>query len=551
MRTWGASGAAAAIRRAQAASDHARRHGCGVDEADEWLGDALSRRRFLSLAGLVAGATAVPGAGLALSGSTRRPASPSHPRVIVVGAGIAGLGCAYRLWTQYGIRSEIYEYNDVPGGRIRTLRGYFDDGQIVEEHAEFVNPEHTATLALASSFDLTLDNCDKYPSGTHARQETMRFHGGSWSQASLNQAWHEWGWELFHKAAFSTAPWPQLYYSNNEGGRRFDHMSVSEWIDTYVPGGLDSDFGALCVAAVLDEFGGPPEEQSSLNLVYLLGQDATRPNGWQPTRQPALGGANEKWHVHGGNDQLISGLIGRLPSGAVHLGQKLVAVRAPSSGGYVCTFDCGLTTETVAADHVVLACPFTTLRMVDLRGVPIPPLHLRAIDEEPLGSNAKFFLQFGSRVWNAERADGNCYCGGVVEGGWDPTIYQPGASGILAALPGGDVGEDWGSRYGLTEYMGTPPAPMVNDYLQGFDDLFPGVEAAYNGKSYYVWSSGDPHILGAYSYLKVGQYTGFNGVQGRREGNLHFAGEHTSINFQGYVEGGLRSGYRCADEVAP
>jgi monoamine oxidase len=41
-----------------------------------------------------------------------------------------------------------------------------------------------------------------------------------------------------------------------------------------------------------------------------------------------------------------------------------------------------------------------------------------------------------------------------------------------------------------------------------------------------------------------------NGIQGQREGNLHFAGEQTSANFQGYVEDGLRSGYRCAGEVA-
>jgi monoamine oxidase len=48
----------------------------------------------------------------------------------------------------------------------------------------------------------------------------------------------------------------------------------------------------------------------------------------------------------------------------------------------------------------------------------------------------------------------------------------------------------------------------------------------------------------------VGQYTGLNGIQGQREGNLHFCGEHTSSNFQGYIEGGLRTGYRCAKEVA-
>jgi monoamine oxidase len=91
---------------------------------------------------------------------------------------------------------------------------------------------------------------------------------------------------------------------------------------------------------------------------------------------------------------------------------------------------------------------------------------------------------------------------------------------------------------------------MVHEYLEEFNKLFPGTKRTYNGKSFYVWSPGDPHILGAYSYFKVGQYTSINGIQGQREGNLHFCGEHTSINFQGYIEGGLRTGYRCAKEVA-
>ena len=59
--------------------------------------------------------------------------------------------------------------------------------------------------------------------------------------------------------------------------------------------------------------------------------------------------------------------------------------------------------------------------MVDLAGVSdtISPLHLRAIDEEPLGSNSKFFVQCKTRVWNTDHATGNAYCGGVVEGAWD------------------------------------------------------------------------------------------------------------------------------------
>ena len=84
----------------------------------------------------------------------------------------------------------------------------------------------------------------------------------------------------------------------------------------------------------------------------------------------------------------------------------------------------------------------------------------------------------------------------------------------------------------------------MRDYLASFEQLFPGSRSAYNGKAFYVWSSGDPHIRGAYSYLKVGQYTAFNGLQGRREGRLHFAGEHTSVNFQGISKA------RCAADIA-
>jgi monoamine oxidase len=547
LRTWGPSGAGAAIRRAQAVSGLARRAGCGVDEAEELLAQPVTRRAFLG----AAGAGVLAGAG----GAPRRPAPArsgrGSPRVVIVGSGIAGLGCAYRLWARYGIRPEVYEYNTVPGGRIRTLRGYFEDGQIVEEHGEFINPEHTATLALAKSFGLTLDNADKYPPGTHPGRETMRFHGKMWPQSALNRDWHEWGWKLFHRAAFVTAPWPQLFNHNNAGGRRFDHMSVTEWIDTYIPGGVESDFGSVCIAATLDEYGGPADETSALNLVYLLGEDTSTASGSQPHGEPQLAGADEKWHIHGGNDQLITGLLARLPGGVLHLGQRLVAVRPRAGGGYRCSFQSAGTTRDVTADHVVLAIPFTLLRSVDLSRVPIAPLHTRAINTEPLGSNSKFFLQFSSRVWNAEGVTGNCFDDGVVQGGWDATSYQPGKTGVLVALPGGENALQWGRRYGLSTYSGSPPGDMTRAYLEGFDVLFPRVSRAFNGRSYFVWSPGDPHILGAYSYLAVGQYTAFNGIQGRREGNLHFAGEQTSLNFQGYIEGGLRSGYRCAAEIGP
>jgi monoamine oxidase len=54
---------------------------------------------------------------------------------------------------------------------------------------------------------------------------------------------------------------------------------------------------------------------------------------------------------------------------------------------------------------------------------------------------------------------------------------------------------------------------------------------------------------GSYSYWKVGQYTQFEGAERQPEGNFHFAGEHTAIDFQGYLNGGVESGERAAGEI--
>ncbi len=507
---------------------------------------SISRRQALGGAGAAALAAAAGGR----AGRADR-ASRADRRIVVVGSGLAGLGCAYRLWRDHGLRSVVYEANPArAGGRVQTLRGFFADGQYSEQHGEFISSEHTAMRALAAAFGLTLDNVNRYPPHTRPLDYRLRFGGRFWPQAALDRQWRDWAWELFLDAAVKKAPWPTLYNRSTRWGRLWDHMSCDEWIDRYVPGGLDSQFGRLCVSVLLDEYGGPVGDQSALNLVYLLGLYDSAPSGLQPRRFPQLSGTDEKWHIRGGNDQIITGLLDRLPPGTVRLGEALVAVRGHGGQGYTCTFASGGSTVQFRADHVVLALPFTRLREVELTGIELPPRQVTAIRREPLGSNSKIALQFRRRVWNADHWTGNMYTGGIVQGGWEATIDQPGRPGVLIALPGGAEAAELGRRYGLTSDSGPCPDPMARDFLRGFEINFPGATAAYNGRAHYAWSPGDPYVGGAYSYLKVGQYTAFNGIQGQRHDNVHFAGEHTSVNFQGYMEGALRTGYRCAREIA-
>ena len=97
----------------------------------------------------------------------------------------------------------------------------------------------------------------------------------------------------------------------------------------------------------------------------------------------------------------------------------------------------------MAADHVVLALPFTRLREVDLRGIQLPAPQLAAIRDEPLGSNAKIGMQFSTRVWNAEHWTGTMYTDGIVQSGWDTTVAQPGAAGILIACRAARPARTW------------------------------------------------------------------------------------------------------------
>ena len=145
-----------------------------------------------------------------------------------------------------------------------------------------------------------------------------------------------------------------------------------------------------------------------------------------------------------------------------------------------------------------------------------------------------------------------------LDGGWDASFFQqakhPGATEIYIAAPGGRTGQRLAGNYGLKfgHYEGPAPAAMVADALAELEPIFPGITEAWRrGPRLAYVNDGniDPHLLGAWAQYNVGQYTGFSGVEKEPEGNIHFAGEHTSLGYQGFMEGAVRSGYRAANEI--
>ena len=502
---------------------HAASTAAQSDARDATADDsAMSRREFVRT---ISAATA----GLALPASlfgARQVATSA--RVVVVGAGLAGLTCAYRL-KRSGIITSVYEANTRLGGRCWTRRGVFEQGQIAERGGELIDQGHTTIRHLAQELGLPLDNLlAAEPNGSTIR---VQFDGVAYSYRDVVRDLKR-IWQPLHRDLIE-AGFPTLYNSYTARGAQLDQMSVTDWINQTVPGGLGSPLGELLEVAYTIEYGAECDVQSALNLIYLLGYNS-------PGQFTLFGQSNEKYHVRGGNDQIVSRLASLLGS-QIFTGQALVALRRNPDGTYTLTFQTTNQFTDVTADHVVLALPFSILKnSVDLTQAEFSELKMIAIQELAMGSNSKLNVQFDSRPWGALRCNGETYSDRGYQASWDVTRAQPGAAGILVDYTGGQLADTFAT--------GTPEE-HATEFLAQIEPLLPGLSSHWNGRATVDWWKGNPYSLGSYSYWKVGQYTRFAGVEREPQGNVHFCGEHTSIEAQGYLEGAVETGERAADEI--
>jgi monoamine oxidase len=481
----------------------------------------LSRRQFLERSGIAAAAWA---------GAPLLRAKPSRPgaRVVVIGAGLAGLTCAYRL-KQAGIDATIYEAQTRLGGRCWTRRNDFLEGQTAEHGGELIDQSHTSIRHLAQELRLPLDNLLR--AEANGTEPVFHFQGARYSYAEATRDVKA-IWKKLHRD-LSDAGYPTLYHRSTARGRQLDQMSVSQWIEESVPGGLQSRLGRLLEVAYTIEYGAECERQSALNLIYLLGYNS-------PGQFSLFGASNEKYRVRGGNDRIVSTLAYVLGSQIVP-DTALFALRRTPAGRYALTLQSGANTQEVEADKVVLALPFSILRTaVDLGAAGFSALKMTAIDELAMGSNSKLNVQFSQRRWNTLRCNGESFVDTGYQASWDVTRAQAGGAGILVAYSGGSPADNFATG---------SSASHAATFLSQLEPVLPGVPATFNGLATLDHWRGDAFTRGSYSYWQVGQYTKFAGIEGAQEGNAHFCGEHTSIDSQGYLEGAVETGERAAREI--
>jgi monoamine oxidase len=513
-----------------------RKTGVPIDEVPDIRAAkrALSRRNFL------AGAAA----GTALLTVPRRVMAASQPSVTIVGGGIAGLQCALELRDK-GYASTVYEAQNKVGGRMFSNNGgYWQAGQVSEWCGELIDTGHKTIRNLAARYGLPLD--DLHKAEPKNSDETYKFDGHYYAKATANADFLAM-WDVLD-ADVTAAGYPTTFDSSTPEGAALDHMSVFDWIESRVPGGHNSNLGQLLDVAYNIEYGANTDVQSALNLVYLLGFQNSDP----PTELDLFGVSDERFHVRGGNQLIPNAIAADL--GGVKQGHSLTRLVQTPNGRYTCTFDRGNGCVDVTSDYVVLAIPFAVLRGIDTSHAGFDALKNTAIQQLGRGHNGKLQLQFTSRTWDGTgpwpgKANGTSYADSGYQSGWDVTRAQSGTQGILVMYSGGSNTDSMKTN---SAYATASMDPNVSkDATHGLAQLkymFP--DLTWNGLATQSLPHKSPFFNASYSFWKTGQYTQFSGYEPVPMGGVYFCGEHTSQDFQGFMEGGAITGKETAKALA-
>ncbi|HVF65437.1 MAG TPA: FAD-dependent oxidoreductase [Casimicrobiaceae bacterium] len=483
-----------------------------------------ARRAFLRRGGGLLAGSALSPALVAASAPQQRTR-----RVAVVGAGLAGLSCAWQL-SRMGIVADVYEAAPRVGGRCLTERKAFDGGQVAERGGELIDTAHDEIIDLALSLDLALDDLHAAtPKGT----DTIWHFGGRRYTEAQAAADFARLWPVLARDGRALGESLPTFAAYTSVQRNFDRMTAREWLSTRVSGGADAPLAKLLANAYVEELGADLDDISAVTVIDLL-------RGSPQNRVSPYEVSDQRYHVRGGNDLIVSRMADALGA-RVQTSTRLAAMARQRDGRYRLTFARDQAMSDATFDDVVLAVPFTMLVDVDVSSAGFRARKIRAITELGMGRNTKLQLQFSERAWVTQRGNGETRSDGSYHVSWEVTRGQPGVQGILNFYTGGSLAASTGN--GSSE-------DRAREVLRDLEAVHPGIARHFTGRvirnawDRYPWSRG------SYSLLKPGQYTTIHGIESLPEGRVRFAGEQSSVNWYGYLNGAVDSGLRAAREVA-
>jgi monoamine oxidase len=484
----------------------------------------MNRRDFLKQISLAAAALSTNSLKVLARLDDRLERRGDPKRVIVVGAGLAGLAAAYEL-VQAGHAVTILEARTRAGGRVYTLREPFSDGLYAEAGAIAVSDQDDWTLRYIKLFDLPLDSFPRRDLATifYIRGKRIEVKRGQRIQWPLDLTPEE--KELGVSGMREKYIGSVLKEMHTPAGpdwlpdslKKYDQMTFSEFLRKQ---GASPDAVALLRLGYYDLWGDGIDTVSALSQLRDL---AVRRN------------VKHTFSIKGGNDLLPKAFAARLTD-KIRYGAPVVRIEHHAQSVRVVYLQAGAH-QAITADHLVCAVPFSALKHIDI-APRFSPEKERAIEQLPYTSVARVFVQTRKRFWLDEGLTGHALTDLPIMQIEDRTSTQPGARGILEAHMAGPQARR------VTAMKGSE---RVSFALEHMEKIHPAIRENFEGGTSKCWDE-DEWARGAYSWFKPGQVISLLPHIARPEGRVHFAGEHASA-WPGSMQGALESGHRAAREI--
>lgn len=441
-----------------------------------------------------------------------RAATPK--RVIVAGAGIGGLSCAWEL-VRRGHDAIVVEAATRTGGHVFTYREGLADGLYADAGAEhFTRPGYERYWSYVREFDLPFLY---YP----RREHLVRWiKGKAYSPEKLADATvlAGFGFNRREIAFLASQPFPELralyfapyvdafedeYRPFDAGLDRLDAMTVTELLR-----------GDGASPAALEMFGG---SSSALQAVWHAAILKMR---GVPMFPPVL------FRLKNGNQTLTDTFTSRLGD-RVRLGRPVTGIEIGDTGVRVeCKGPAGI--ERLEGDHLVCAMSAWMLSRIPVKPA-WPEAKTYALQHVPYYSDTRVILQSRTRFWARDQLSPNMELG------------EPALNHVWS------TGNDVSTTRGLLVGTATGAA-AAEPALEAFRRYYPGASEDIDQARVVVWPQ-DPWASACErTEYEPGELKKFWPTLIEPHGRVHFVGAYAD-NLNWGMEAATRSAYRVAEAI--
>jgi len=457
-------------------------------------------------------------------GIAERFALRARKKVIIVGAGMAGLVAAYEL-RRAGHDPLILEAQQRVGGRVYTLRQPFTDGLYAEVGAMRIPRSHQLTLSYISKFglstrDFTMDNPKAY---YFIGGRKIRIADGNRDPSLLGFERSERERSRTAGALWMEAIAPLLQQLRKQGDSawdeivaKYDQYSTREFLEAsgWSEGAIEM-YGLLA------------NQEAVMNSSFL-----------EVFREDSGDFYTNLLEIEGGSDRLPHAFLPELLQ-HIRFGAKMIALDQ-SPEDVTVHFQTAAGRDKVTADYAIITVPLPVLRHVEVLK-PFGRGKQRAIRQLHYDASAKILFQCRRRFWED---DEGIFGGGTITDLPIRNLYYPDHGGetgrgvILASYTWSEDAQRWGSL---------SPEDRIEQALEDVAKIHPQVVKEFEVGASWMWHD-DEFAGGAFALFDPGQQTLLHDHIIAPEGRIHFAGEHASL-YHAWIQGAIESGLRAAIAV--